>query len=202
MGDFGSGLRATYTSPLSGPKSGSLKISLELQRANAGVPWPSQWPITQPLTNDVELLVYGELTLEGTAVQRFALCDLPTVQESIAAVGQNSDTVDLEVRQGPYQLSCFAAGETACLFLTKAVVKINGTSQTIEDRSRLVYFGSHHNWADQFIIFLSPAIGNIGAVVAKEPVFGVGDPDGKLVYLDSSNNPLSTQTATWQVSTP
>jgi hypothetical protein len=98
-------------------------------------------------------------------------------------VAANADRVELTVHQGPWYYTCFAAGETACLFLTGARLQIGDHQAEVTDRLGLIYSGSHHNWFDNYLILLDPPAGDVHALLAVAP--GVpGEPrDAAFVYL-------------------
>jgi hypothetical protein len=109
------------------------------------------------------------------------------------------DQVTLDVRTGPYMSSCLAAGETNCLFLTGAQVQMGSFQQSVDDRLRLVYVGSHHNWYDEYLILLDPPAGDTQAIWIDAPDF-MGN-TGYLIKLDAGFNEVSKDEITdWQQS--
>jgi hypothetical protein len=118
-------------------------------------------------------------------IQAFGLCELPEVLTTITATTENDDVVVLEERAGPYMRVCQAAGETSCLFLTRAEVTMGDFHQEITDRFLLVYSGSHHNWYDEFLLVLDPPDQDVAALLVIAPDFRMGGP-GAVVYLNAS----------------
>jgi len=142
----------------------------------------------------------GEFRFAPQQVQRYALSDLPDPPvRDITATGANGDQIKLVVRQGPYYESCLCAGETACLFLTWADLKLGDYTATVDDCLKLIYVGSHHNWHDQYLVLLDPPATDVHAVRIIAPdVFTQPPRDPEFVYLDSGMNELRRESnVTW-----
>jgi len=167
---------------------------------NEGV-WPAE------ISLDADPLRWhasGEFHIEpdtdpGLHEQRFALCDLPDppVRE-ITATGANGHRIELTLKEGPYYDSCMLAGETQCYFLTRAAVKLGAYEADIEDRFRLIYNGSHHNWYDKYLLILDPPADDVHAVLAIAAGFN-DNPPAEFVYLDADLEELSRESdVDWQ----
>ncbi|MBW1871613.1 MAG: hypothetical protein JRJ19_06080 [Deltaproteobacteria bacterium] len=131
-------------------------------------------------------------------IQAFGLCALPDVFKSYSATTAGGDLILLEEREGPYMRACQAAGETSCLFLTSASVQSGEFQQTISDRLRLVYAGSHHNWNDQFLLLLDPPNSNVAAILVEAPDF-MGN-TGSVSYMDADFKEVSQEEIVdWQI---
>ena len=159
--------------------------------------WPEEVHLDQP---DNLWWAAGELRFEPQEVQRYALSQLPDPPvRDITATGANGDQIKLVVRQGPYDKSCLCSGETACLFLTWAEVKLGDYTATVDDCLKLVYVGSHHNWHDQYLVLLDPPATDVHAVRIIAPDVFIDPPrDPEFIYLDSSMNELRRESnVTW-----
>jgi len=162
-------------------------IDLRIQVDGSDQAWPEEIHVgqVQPRVHVTAELRLGAGVDPLTEVQRFAGCDLPDPpHRSILAVAENGDRVELTVHRGPWYDACFAAGETACLFLTRARVELGDHQADVDDRLRLVYSGSHHNWFDQYLVLLDPPAGDVHALLAIAPGFS-GEPSPEFVYLDA-----------------
>jgi hypothetical protein len=160
--------------------------------------WPEEIHLDQP---DPLWWAAAEFRFAPQELQRYALSDLPDPPvRDITATGANGDQIKLMVHQGPYYESCLCAGETACLFLTWAELKLGDHTATVDDCLKLVYVGSHHNWHDQYLVLLDPPATDVHAVRIIAPdTFTQPPRDPEFVYLDSSMNELRRESnVTWQ----
>jgi hypothetical protein len=160
--------------------------------------WPDEIHLDQL---DPLWWVAGEFRFAPQEMQRYALSDLPDPPvRNITATGANGDQIKLKVHQGPYYESCLCAGETACLFLTWAELKLGDYTATVDDCLKLVYVGSHHNWHDQYLVLLDPPATDVHAVRIIAPdMFAQPPRDPEFVYLDSGMNELRRESnVTWQ----
>jgi hypothetical protein len=160
--------------------------------------WPEEIRLDQP---DPLWWAAGEFRFAPQEMQRYALSNLPDPPiRNITATGANGDQIKLVVRQGPYFESCDCVGETACLFLTWAEVKLGDYTATVDDCLSLVYVGSHHNWHDQYLVLLDPPAADVHAVRIIAPdIFTQPPRDPEFIYLDSAMNELRRESSvTWQ----
>lgn len=163
------------------------EVDLRIQFNGSDQAWPEEIHLghLQPRVHVTAELRLGAGVNPLTEVQRFAGCDLPDPpHRDILAVAENGDRVKLTVHMGPWYDACFATGETACLFLTGARVELGDHQAEVDDRLRLVYSGSHHNWFDQYLVLLDPPAGDVHALLAIAPGFS-GEPSPEFVYLDA-----------------
>jgi hypothetical protein len=160
------------------------QVEIFISIGNEGT-WPEEISLDNPawpVVASAKIFIGpGEDQLDE--IQAFGLCDLPAVLKSFSATTAGGDQFLLEEREGPYMRACLAAGETSCLFLTSASVQSGEFQQTINERLRLVYAGSHHNWNDQFLLLLDPPNSNIAAILITAPDF-MGNP-GSVDYMNS-----------------
>lgn len=160
--------------------------------------WPGEIRLDQP---DLLWWAAAEFRFAPQEVQRYALSDLPDPPvRDITATGANGDQIRLKVHQGPWYESCLCSGETACLFLTWAELKLGDHTATVDDCLKLVYVGSHHNWHDQYLVLLDPPAADVHAVRIIAPdVFVDPARDPEFVYLDAAMNELRRESSvTWQ----
>jgi len=137
----------------------------------------------EPLTDEVH---YGPCELAGPPVR--------TVQATSAA----GTRVELELRSGGWGGACSMVGETACYFLTRAAYARGAYQEEITDRWQLVYNGSHHNWADRYLLLLAPPDGASAALLILSPDFFTQQ-GAALVHLDAGLQEISREElTTWQ----
>ncbi|MBN2497983.1 MAG: hypothetical protein JXR96_25540 [Deltaproteobacteria bacterium] len=161
--------------------------------------WPEEILIDDP---PWEIAISGRLTIGPgqdtlTEVQAFGLCALPEDGRKIMqAQTASGDRIELEIRQGPWYDTCLVAGETACYFLVRAELELGAYQASVEDRFRLVYNGSHHNWFDKYLLLLDPPAGDVHAVLVIAPDFSGAN--GEVVKLDAELAEISRETiAEW-----
>jgi hypothetical protein len=158
--------------------------------------WPEE--VTIDVT-DPSLVIHAKLYIGAgvdfrTEIQTFGPCELPGLGVYTATTA-SGHRVNLDMRGG---VGCRMVGETACLFLTSARVQLsNFDEQAIHDRFRLVYVGSHHNWDDEYLIFLNPPAGNTHVVLVDAPSY-MGS-TGYVIQMDANFNEVSRDEITdWQ----
>lgn len=165
---------------------------------NDGSGWPAEVVVE---SGDYNFGTTARLTIRDgypviDEVQAFGLCELPA-GTLYTATTSGDDQIVLDVRTGPYMSSCLAAGETSCLFLTGAQVNLDTFQQSIAERLRLVYVGSHHNWDDEYLILLDPPAGNTHVVWVDAPGF-MGS-TGYVIQMDANFNEVGRdEITTWQ----
>ncbi len=193
------GWRYVYTMALAGPvQPAALTVTVTIRGEPTS--YPASVSLHTASTKEFGISASAELRLGSGAteiVQRYGLCELGAPEETIEASTAGGDKVRLEVGVGPWFESCFAAGETACLFLTRAEVSVGQAKQVITDRFRLIYVGGHHNWNDEYLILLDPPLGATAALLVKEPPLFSGKP-GEVRYLDAALKVTKTEALSWK----
>jgi hypothetical protein len=163
------------------------------------------WPVEITVgTEPAGVGVSAELRLDGgddrvRELVGYAPCELagPPVR-TVHAVSAAGAAIDLELRSGGWNGACYMVGETACYFLVQAAYARGPYQADINDRWRLVYNGSHHNWMDRYLLLLDPPDGATAAVLLISPDFFT-QLGAAIVYLDADFQELSREDlTTWQ----
>jgi len=192
--------RYTLRVPLSRAQ-GTAELDLHLEVSRLEGAWPSEITVG---AEPASAWLSAELRLDGgedwaTERARYAPCELAgPPARTIQASSASGAAVELELRQGPWYDSCFASGETACYFLTRASYARGAHRADIADRWRLVYNGSHHNWNDRYLVLLDPPDGDVRAALVLSPDFFTHE-GAALVLLDAALQELAREAlTTWE----